>query len=407
MRFGHLIERLRPVSSDEANPRFQHRRRGAFGQIDPEVRAQLLEPEQELRPGENGGCGDGDVGLRTDHRLELDLPTIFEELPFQAGWIGELIGDHKLAWLLFEHVLDRPCVPPGEQLVEVPELGVKLVIFRRSNRHHRVRASALDVGREPDRNRIGELFRVFDSFQFREMLGPHVTCRNHERAEEIPLPALIHADMPLVHWAALYPLKPMADTKPTSEGDWTSYYEVMESKPLHPQYEHLDPLLEPGWNALELGCGVGHGVAHLIEKGLVVTGVDAQPDALERLRRRLPEGARPTLICSTFQSLELPVERFDLVVAGFCLFFLTASDFASFWPKLIGSLKPGGLFMGQILGPNDEWADEEHSFHTREQVDALLSGFEVLRMEEVDQDGARADGTPKHWHVFHILARKR
>jgi hypothetical protein len=29
-----------------------------------------------------------------------------------------------------------------------------------------------------------------------------------------------------------------------------------------------------------------------------------------------------------------------------------------------------------------------------------------LHLEEADQDGATSQGTPKHWHVFHVIARK-
>jgi hypothetical protein len=43
---------------------------------------------------------------------------------------------------------------------------------------------------------------------------------------------------------------------------------------------------------------------------------------------------------------------------------------------------------------------------TREQAEALLRDLEVLELIEEDQEGQLANGTPKHWHVFHILARR-
>jgi hypothetical protein len=29
-----------------------------------------------------------------------------------------------------------------------------------------------------------------------------------------------------------------------------------------------------------------------------------------------------------------------------------------------------------------------------------------LRIQEEDEDGQTASGTPKHWHVFHIIAQR-
>jgi hypothetical protein len=45
------------------------------------------------------------------------------------------------------------------------------------------------------------------------------------------------------------------------------------------------------------------------------------------------------------------------------------------------------------------------TFHTATQVDQLLRGWQVRRVEVADHDGTSYVG-PKHWHVFHILARR-
>ena len=44
------------------------------------------------------------------------------------------------------------------------------------------------------------------------------------------------------------------------------------------------------------------------------------------------------------------------------------------------------------------------NFHDRRQVDELLTGLEVLDLVEEEDDGMSFSG-PKHWHVFHIVAR--
>jgi len=192
------------------------------------------------------------------------------------------------------------------------------------------------------------------------------------------------------------------------EADWTEYYEAMESRPLHPTYDFIKPFLEPGQKALELGCGIGHGAIYLSEVGLEVTAVDAFAEALRRLRRRMPEGMEIETIQGDFRTLSFEPDSFDVLIAGFCLFFMSPEDFTAFWPKLVSWIKPGGLFMGQILGVHDTWADREgHNAHTSEEVKSLLQGFEIVQVQEDERDGETAVGTPKHWHVFHVLARKR
>lgn len=190
-----------------------------------------------------------------------------------------------------------------------------------------------------------------------------------------------------------------------TEADWSEYYKASIAKPLHPHYENLNPHLSEGGEALELGCGVGHGVLHLLEKGYRVTAVDAEEEALAILRSRLPNGAPARTVRSHFQNLELGT--YDLVTAHFCLFFLSPAEFSAFWPRVVDSIKPGGLFSGQLLGVNDEWRDRGYTVLTRAEVDSLLSPFDVLFLEEVERDGETAVGTKKHWHVFHVVARKR
>jgi hypothetical protein len=64
--------------------------------------------------------------------------------------------------------------------------------------------------------------------------------------------------------------------------------------------------------------------------------------------------------------------------------------------------------VGQFFGVHDSWniPDSSMTFFTREQAHEQLTGLEVLEFEEEDQDGATADGTPRHWHVYHMMARR-
>lgn len=185
---------------------------------------------------------------------------------------------------------------------------------------------------------------------------------------------------------------------------WSDFYEATLQKPLHPIYGHLEPHLPPSGVALELGCGVGTGVLWLLGKGFEVYANDAEPEALELLKHRLPSSGKVHLLPGRFEELELP--EVDVVVAGFSLFFLDAPSFYAFWQRVVRSVRPSGLFAVQFLGPNDDWAERDYAVHDADEVRALFHGWEILYWEEAERDGETAVGEPKHWHIFHVVARK-
>jgi trans-aconitate methyltransferase len=192
---------------------------------------------------------------------------------------------------------------------------------------------------------------------------------------------------------------------PAMAVDWPAYYAATLRKPLHPMYANLEPHLPPPGLAYELGCGVGHGVLWLLSRGWRVRAVDSQPEAIEILRSRLPEGARCEVAVARLQDLYF--EPCRLVVAGFSLFFLPPEEFGACWARLADAIEPGGAFMGQFLGVRDAWSGRGYSQHDAAQVRTLLGPFETLYYEEAERDGETATGEGKHWHVFHVLARKR
>jgi len=49
----------------------------------------------------------------------------------------------------------------------------------------------------------------------------------------------------------------------------------------------------------------------------------------------------------------------------------------------------------------------QYTPRTHAEAGALFQLFEMERFDEVEQDGQTALGERKHWHLFHIVARKR
>ncbi len=194
---------------------------------------------------------------------------------------------------------------------------------------------------------------------------------------------------------------------PTPDFEWADYFEAIDKGKLHPLYAQLDAHLSPGLTALDLGCGVGHGTLHLCNRGLIVTAVDVSADGLARLKQRVPPDAAVTLVESDFRLLEFPVDAFDIVTATNALYFLPPADFPIFWPKLLGWMRPGGVFIGQFMGPRDAWADrDDYSKHSADQVKALFEGFELLHLHDDERDSVNCMGKNSHVHIIHAVAKK-
>ena len=119
-------------------------------------------------------------------------------------------------------------------------------------------------------------------------------------------------------------------------------------------------------------------------------------------------GDRVTFALSRFEEFAFPADCYDLVNAEFSLPFIKRGDFAPTFTALLRSVRQGGIFSGQLFGPNDSWSVENSgmSFHTRAEVEAFFRDFEFAHFEEEDHPGTTKLGEPKHWHIFHIIAKK-
>jgi SAM-dependent methyltransferase len=189
--------------------------------------------------------------------------------------------------------------------------------------------------------------------------------------------------------------------------DWADYYAWSAGREPRPMLLAACQELGAGQGrmAVDLGCGDGTDALELLARGWSVTAVDATEAGLELLRARIPATAadRIRVVRASFAEADLP--RAHLIHAGFSLPYCPPQAFPASWARIRQALVPGGVFAGQLFGVRDSWADDTSmTFHARPEVDGLLDGLEILRLDETEEDGHAADG-PKHWHIFDILAR--
>ena len=186
---------------------------------------------------------------------------------------------------------------------------------------------------------------------------------------------------------------------------WGRYFDMAGDDARPTLLDALDRFDEPGL-AVDLGAGTGRDTAELLRRGWSVIAIDGEREAIDRLLT-LVGGESPRLETRVGRFEDEPWPQCDLVNASYALPFTRAEQFDALWARIVASLRPGGRFSGQIFGVNDEWAGSGVIVKTRAEVEAMLAPFEVEHLREFDAGDATAVGTSKHWHLFHVVARKR
>ncbi|MFQ4141510.1 class I SAM-dependent methyltransferase [Chlorogloeopsis sp. ULAP02] len=198
------------------------------------------------------------------------------------------------------------------------------------------------------------------------------------------------------------------------EHKWLAYYQAVEGRPprdtLLTALDYFDkenPSTSKSYFAVDLGCGEGRDTVELLRRGWRVLAIDGQQEAITRLLNypNIDLKLLQTRVVR-FENLTLP-ELVDLVNASFSLPFCPTESFPKLWKEIVTSLSSGGRFSAQLFGERDSWATYTSiTHHTRDQVEQMLRDFKVEMFKEEDHLGKTALGEEKHWHIFHVVARK-
>lgn len=190
-----------------------------------------------------------------------------------------------------------------------------------------------------------------------------------------------------------------------SDNGWKEYFNNTKDKPARPLLVKALPYVEHRELAIDLGSGALNDSIFLLREGFrKVIALDREPVAQE-IAAALPH-ERFEYVISSLETFDFPVP-FDLVNAQYSLPFINPEQFESVFYKIISALNDSGIFVGQFFGDRDGWTlNNKMTFHNKEQVEKLLSGHEIILLEEKENDRPTASGAMKHWHIFDFIIRK-
>ncbi|QQS40722.1 MAG: class I SAM-dependent methyltransferase [Acidobacteriota bacterium] len=197
----------------------------------------------------------------------------------------------------------------------------------------------------------------------------------------------------------------------SEEEDWPGYFGAVQGKgPRETLVFALDLFEQEGRGgglAVDIAAGEGRDTVELLERGWSVVAMDNHPGAFPLLWAQVSEELKPGVKTVEVDFAKMEIPECDLVNASFALPFCKPEHFPRLWGKIVAAIWPGGRFAGQFFGDRDSWASiPNRTHHSREEVTKLLEGFEIEMMREEEKDDPPDVRNPKHWQLFHVVARK-
>lgn len=157
---------------------------------------------------------------------------------------------------------------------------------------------------------------------------------------------------------------------------------------------------------LDLGAGALNETQYLLDNGFKkVIAVDITP---QFKNMSIEEGSHFEYCECGFEEYHFKQHYFDLISSQFSLPFIDKNQFQKVWKDITLSLKQGGIFCGQLFGKKDDWENSGTIItHTSEEITKMTEHFEILYLEEIENDSKTASGQRKHWHYFELILKKK
>jgi SAM-dependent methyltransferase len=107
--------------------------------------------------------------------------------------------------------------------------------------------------------------------------------------------------------------------------------------------------IAPGMRIFDAGCGSGRNLTYFLREGYDVCGVDADPGAVERVRRLAAHVPADRFRAEPIESASFGDECADVVISSAVLHFARDDDeFEAMLRGMWRVLKPGGLFFCRL-----------------------------------------------------------
>jgi tellurite methyltransferase len=190
---------------------------------------------------------------------------------------------------------------------------------------------------------------------------------------------------------------------------WSRYFAKTKKRKPNPRIAKAVKILRRRrGQAIDVGCGAGVDARALARRGFTVLAIDKSPAAI-RTAKSLCRGRRVAFKRRDIAAFRPARASADLILAWNSLPFVSKKHMVPALRRLVAALKPGGIFIFSLFGPDDEWARTRKtmSFITAARLKRVLRGARFLAFSETWRREPTALGQMKDWHELKGMVRKR
>lgn len=189
---------------------------------------------------------------------------------------------------------------------------------------------------------------------------------------------------------------------------WDTYYKVHQksntSKLLIEAEKYIT--IKMG-EALDIATGTGRDISFLLSKGFLVTAIDKEKTSIDIVTKKFNDDKNLTATEISIEDFDFIPNKYSFINAQFALFFVNQSSILKTLEKVKLSLVSGGIFCGQILGKDDDWANlPKMNSLTELEIRNLYSDFEIIKFEEIKKKGPTVAGSEKFWNYYNLIIKK-
>ena len=155
---------------------------------------------------------------------------------------------------------------------------------------------------------------------------------------------------------------------------------------------------------LILERGYGNDAEFLYEKGFDVTCIDKSEKAKQYINEK---NKNIKVIVEEFEKMKF--DNYDLIYSNLGIVFCNKLYIDKLLTIIKKCINKDGFVVGNFLGKDDDWNDENHSnikFFNIDEINEYFKDFKIFYIAEKKYIKDSSKEKDKHWHIIEIYAQK-
>jgi len=183
---------------------------------------------------------------------------------------------------------------------------------------------------------------------------------------------------------------------------WEEYNKKSRDLPHNPLIEEGISYVNKKNIALDVGCGSGQDANFMAQYFSKVIAIDNNSGCKKYLNKKNID-----FLSYEMEKYDFKKEKYNLINSWNTLVFMKPEKIIETVNKLLNSLTKEGVFVGNIFGPEDGWANRsDRSFLSEKEIRELFQNFKIIKLKEIRKTKRSVMGDLKKWHCYNFIIKK-